>query len=153
MTRPTHILADGSAVYPEGYDPADIKPLPKGYWTKRDLAEAKGIKWQQTKKLRAKKIAAGVHVTGIGVFQSDTSSRAAISEAAFFAASDPDFEDSFTLDDNAVVTLSAGEMVAVGKEIRAHVSSCHARARDIRGQIDGAATMAALEAIDITIGW
>lgn len=41
MIRPTHLdLATGAAVFPEGYDPAGLHPLPDGYWEARDADEA-----------------------------------------------------------------------------------------------------------------
>lgn len=44
MTRPTHMTADGSLVFPEGYDPSDLTALPACYWTVHDLADAKAAR-------------------------------------------------------------------------------------------------------------
>lgn len=38
MTRPTHILPDGSVVFPAGHD--DATPLPAGYWEANDAQAA-----------------------------------------------------------------------------------------------------------------
>ena len=39
--RPTHrLIADGSLVWPDGYDPAEIEPLPAGHYDQTDLADA-----------------------------------------------------------------------------------------------------------------
>ncbi len=41
MTRPTHLhTPTGAAVFPQGHDPADLQPLPSGYWEARDTDEA-----------------------------------------------------------------------------------------------------------------
>jgi hypothetical protein len=41
VARPSHRhRASGAAVYPEGYDSADLEPLPKNYWRDRDRADA-----------------------------------------------------------------------------------------------------------------
>lgn len=137
MTRPTHLLGD-TAVFPQGYEPEDLTLIPEGYWKARDLADAKLAKWAEIKRERAAAIAGGVHVQGIGTFDSDPDSRNNVRDGE---------PGEWTLADNSVVTLDAEQLADAQASFRQHLAACHTRGRELRAAIEAAKTIKALEAL------
>jgi hypothetical protein len=66
MARPTHRLkADGSLVYPDGYDPAAIEALPANYYAAGDLADMEARLLAEVDRKR-EKLRAAVMTQGVG---------------------------------------------------------------------------------------
>lgn len=59
----------------------------------------------------------------------------------------------WTMADESVELLDAGEMIAVGLAAMAHVNACHERSRQLRAEIMAAENEADLAAVDIDSGW
>lgn len=121
------------------------------------LADAKALKWAQARRKRDAVIDAGVAVQGIGTFDSDPTSRANINGAvmmAFIAQSTAQpFLIGWKLADNSVVVLNAAQMVGAGVAVGERVAAVHAHAQTLGTAIQSAADHAALEAIDVEVGW
>lgn len=121
------------------------------------LADAKEIKWARAKRKRDAVIDAGVSVAGIGTFDSDAPSRANINGAvmmAFIAQSTAQpFAINWKLADNSVVTINVAQMIGAGVAVGERVAAVHAHAQTLGTAIQSAADHAALEAIDVEVGW
>jgi len=131
--RPTHKLADGSLVFPGGYEPEDLTLLPDGFWEAHDLAEAKARKWTAVKQWRSEILDGGFDVAGIGRFDSALESRVALLGA--------NMGDVWTLADNSQRAFGAGEVAEVLAAMRVHERTVHARSQEIRRMIDSAETI------------
>lgn len=112
--------------------------------------------WEQVRALRNEAIDAGAP-TPFGVVDSDEQARSNIPGAALGAliaksASAP-YEVTWTLLDNSTVALDADEMIGMAMAVLTHVNACHERARELRAEIEAAADMAELLAIDVAAGW
>lgn len=59
----------------------------------------------------------------------------------------------WTMEDNANIVHDAAAMIAAGVAVGQHVAACHAHALELKDEIEAAADMAALDAIDIEAGW
>lgn len=134
------LAPDGSLVYPQ-----------------RSLAESKADCWFRVKNRRAAAIAGGVNVPGIGIVQSDETSKLKISGAVQMAmiaqGAGAPFSVVWTLADNSTATLDAAQMIGMGLAVGQHEYVCHSNARNFRAQIEAAATIAEIDAIDIEAGW
>lgn len=163
------------SVYPEGSEPEPEdglqvllldERLPDGDWhvaggalvpgllDLRTLERRRSDKWEQIKAARAAAIDAPLPVPGIGTFDCDEASRANIANAALLmqtmaATLQPGEVPTidFTLADNTVATLTAGQMVEVALHMGAKVQAAHATGRLLREAIDAAATAAEVEAV------
>lgn len=120
----------------------------------RTLADRKAERWEAIKAARAAAIDAPLPVAGIGTFDCDEASRANIANAALLmqtmaATLQPGEVPTidFTLADNTVATLTAGQMVEVALHMGAKVQAAHATGRALREAIDAATTAAAVEAV------
>lgn len=91
------------------------------------------------------------------LFESDERSVARISNAALTAQSLLATGQPFSVDwvaaDNSVMTLDGPAMLGMQGALTAHAGILHGHARALKAQIDAAATMAAIAAIDINAGW
>lgn len=162
----THYIANGTAV---AYSPAAREALlappgvgfvwrPElGQWTdERDLEQARTDKWRQTK---ARRDAAeyGDFTWDGSTFNADVESRnrimGAVQLATLATAAGQPYAVVWTLADNTTRLLLAADMMAVGAALGARVGAAHARAAELRAQINAATTRSALDAIDITTGW
>jgi len=125
----------------------DNTPVPS-----RKLAMVEAIK-----NIRDAKIAGGVSVAGIGVFDSDEAARINITGAVVMAqvaiAAGSPFTMSWKLANNSLVALNAQQMISVGVAAGTHVAACHAQAQALGVAVQNAADHAALDAIDISSGW
>lgn len=63
------------------------------------------------------------------------------------------FSEEFTFADNSVGLLTAFDAIGIGRAAGQYISVVHARARELRAQINAAADIDALLAIDINAGW
>lgn len=121
------------------------------------LNEAKEAKWEVAKAIRETGKNAGVTVPGIGFVETDEPSRILINGATTMAlvagmAGQP-FHMTWTLADNTECDLDGPQMIAVGVAAGQHVGAWHGWGQTIRAAIDTAASVEALEAVDITVGW
>lgn len=114
------------------------------------------IVWEQVRKLRNAAIDAGAP-TPFGLVDSDEQARANVSGAALGAliakSAGASYSVTWTMLDNSTVDLDADDMIGLGLAILAHVNGCHERARELRTEIEAAADMAELLAIDVAVGW
>lgn len=151
-------LQDGEIIVPASDDDAFAIGLDGVLvYRQRTLDETKADCWFRVKNRRAAAIAGGVDVVGIGVVQSDETSKLKISGAVQMAmiaqsAGSP-FSVVWTLADNSTATLNAGQMIGMGLAVGQHEYACHSNARNFRALIEAAASIAEIEAIDIEAGW
>jgi hypothetical protein len=135
----------------------DATPYPGARWhvekeaweDTRTIEVAREQAWTRIKLARAAAEAADFTWDG-SAFQSDKARISGAVQMALLAqiASAP-FSIDWTLSDNAVRTLSAQDMIAVGVALGQHVAGVFEIGRQLRVQIDAAATNADLAAI----GW
>ena len=142
---------------------AALGPLPEGVptdlvlWSDdagsfvEDLATARSRRWAYIKDCRDAAEWAGAP-TPHGLFDSDPASQTklngAITAAQLAIASGDPFAIEWTCADNSTVTLDAAQMVDVGLAVLAHVNAVHQQGRTLREQIEAAATIAAIDAIN-----
>lgn len=114
------------------------------------------IVWEQVRTLRNENIDAGAP-TPFGVVDSDEQARSNVSGAALGAliakSAGVPYSVTWTMLDNSTAALDADQMIAMALAILTHVNACHERARELRAEIEAAATMAELLAINIAAGW
>lgn len=112
--------------------------------------------WEAARTLRNAAIDAGAP-TPFGVVDSDEQARSNVSGAALGAliakSAGAPYSATWTMLDNSTVTLDADGMIGLGLSVLTHVNACHERARALRTEIEAAADMAELLAIDVTAGW
>lgn len=63
------------------------------------------------------------------------------------------FSKKWRFKDDTKVTLDAQAMIGVGLSVVAHVDACQQRKNELDAAVDAAATMADLQAINISAGW
>lgn len=122
-------------------------------WVVKGMDDLRNSKWELMKAARAIAIEAPL-VTPYGTFDADVDSAANIvrtaqlmqTEAQSLAPGADPTED-FTLADNTVVRLTAGQMVQVALMLASQIKSAYARGRVVRAAIESAATPQALDAI------
>lgn len=150
-------LASASMHYVDGDSLVAFPPRPAHHawdWAGKcwvaNLAEARASKWEQIKQARESAEFGGFSCDG-RAYDSDLASvqriGGAVSMAMIAAGDGEPFSIDWTLADNAVVSLTGEEMISVGMALGAHVSDVHARARSLRAQIEGAATIEQVNAI------
>lgn len=121
------------------------------------LAIRKTNMWDRVKARRDRVVARSVTVGPLGTFDADAESRANITGAVTMAliaqgAGQP-FSINWKLANNAIATLNAAQMIAVGVAVGQHVAATHANAQSLGIAIDAAATHQDLDAIDVAAGW
>ena len=116
------------------------------WYDARNLDQIKAAQWAKIKAARSKAEYGGF-VWDESPFDSDAMSQQKIIGASQLASLTPEFEIDWTLADNTVRTLSGPDMNAVGAALGLHVNTQYAKARDLRQQIDEAATQAEVEAV------
>ena len=92
-----------------------------------------------------------------GAVQSDLASQAKINGAVLMAvlasqAGQP-FSVAWTMANNSNVLHNAAEVIAMGQAVGLYVAACHAHGGAVKAAIDAAGDFAALDAIDINVGW
>jgi hypothetical protein len=117
------------------------------------LEQAKAQKWREMKIARAAASQAPL-VTPYGTFDADIDSRNNIIQTAHLMqteaqslapASEPTVD--FTLADNSVASLTAGQMVQVALLLAAQIEAAYARGRVLRAAIEAAGTQAEIAAL------
>lgn len=138
--------------------PSDVPMLPPdefsawddvsgGWIDARSLQEKRAAKWREIKAARdAEEF--GVFVWSGHTFNADRPSVARITGAVVLAMMSPAFADSWTLADNSTLPVNAEQMMAIGAALGMHTSAAHAKAKQIRAQIE-TATESELQ----QIGW
>jgi hypothetical protein len=118
-----------------------------------DLEPARAAKWSQIKAARDAHEHGGFD-TAWGRFDSDPTSQTKLIGAAQLAsialAQGAPFGIEWTLQDNTSVPLDANQMISVGVALAAHIDAAHQRGRQLRAQIEAAATLQDLENIQWT---
>ena len=139
----------------------DAEGVPTRSWTLEpvELEQAKEAMWRAVKRQRTllTESPGATVTTPAGVVQSDARSQANINGLVTMAIlsqmTGQPFSAAFTLADNTVVNLNATQMIGLGVAVGRNVQTVYARATELREEIDAAADVAALEAIDIEEGW
>jgi hypothetical protein len=147
-----YYVQDG-VLHPKGTQPSDNHTF--DYTTKtwvdpRTLADLKTAKWAEIKAARDSAEFGTFSWDGAS-FDSDAASQSRIQGAAQLATlatinSQP-FSIDWTLADNAVRTLAAADMSAVGMAMGVHINTQHTLARLKRVAIEAAATPAEVDAV------
>lgn len=160
-TELTHYVAPGGTLVQYTTQQAAAKSSPPPYpahWSNqtmtwvddRSLPQVREDQWRLIKAARDAAEWGGFD-TPFGRFDSDPNSQAKIIGAAQLAsialAQGAPFGIEWTLQDNTSVHLDAAQMVAVGAALANHVNAVHQRGRQLRAQIEAAATIADLESI------
>jgi len=114
------------------------------------------IVWETVRALRNAAIDVGAP-TPFGAVDSDEQARSNVSGAALGAliakSAGAPYSVTWTMLDNSTAALTADGMIAMALAVLTHVDACHERARELRAEIEAAANMAELLAIDIAAGW
>lgn len=167
IARQASVVPDAAL---EGHDLADmtVLDLPGDFsWVGKtvdwdtlaivaDIEGARAAKWEAVKALRAT-VQQGGCQTPFGPAQTDLESRGLINGAVTLAmlslqAGQP-FALEFTLADNSSLMLDASSMIGLGQAVGLFVAAAHAYSVTLRALIDSAPTIAALDAIEISVGW
>lgn len=114
----------------------------------RTLQDLRDTKWTEIKRARSTAEYGGFVWDG-STFDSDAISQARIQGAVQLAGMAPSFSIDWTLQDNAVRTLSAADILAVGIALGAHVALQFSRAQALRVLVDSAESADVLDAL----GW
>lgn len=113
----------------------------------RALPQAKADAWSRIKAERERRLA-GTFTHAGHTYDIDpvNLSGASIDAREALIAGEP-WSQLWVLADNTVATLTAAEMIAVGRACKAEVSNLWATSQYLRGLIEAATTSAAIEAI------
>lgn len=93
----------------------------------------------------------GTTVAGASLL-TDRESQGLLTGAALAATLDPNYTVTWKAA-NGWVTLDAPTLIAMAQAVRAHVQACFDREKTLDDAIAAAATVADVEAVDITTGW
>lgn len=119
------------------------------------LAMLKADAWERVKAIRAAHLATAP--TPQGTAQTDVESMVKItglvSMAMIAEQQGAAFAEVFTMADDSEVTMDAATTIQFGLAVGSHVAAVHARGRELRAAIDGAADAAELDAIDLESEW
>lgn len=152
----TDLTADQPPDVPAGYEAMRVG----GAWVLRQdaqagptLEQARDDKWRQMKAARCSAISAPL-ATPFGTFDADDEARQNIihtaqlmqTQAQTLAPGAAPTVD-FTLADNTVATLTAGQMVQVALLLAARIQGAHARGRAVRAAIQAATSAQDVAAI------
>lgn len=123
-----------------------------------DLEAAQARKWGEVKQRSEAVVARGCLVLD-GSHRADTDDRslARLNSAATAAqtaiAQQQAWSDVWTMSDDEEVLVTAEQMVRMQQQVTAFVAACHARRRQLRGQVTGASSVEELNRIDVLGGW
>lgn len=135
--------------------PDDAAVLVDGAWAV-PLAVLQDRKWAAAKATR-EVLETGTAPTTLGRVQIDEASKVKINGllamARLVEEAAGTFSEQFTMADNSVVTLDSTSVRQLAMGAAMFVSDVYAHARGLRAAIEGAASAADLDAIDIETGW
>lgn len=137
----------GSAHIGGTWDGASFGPVPD----LRTLDEARTDKLAALAERRWLVETGGITVAGRRI-TTDDRSKTLIHGARTAADKDAAFSTRFKIGGQSVL-LTAPEIIAISDAVLAHVAACFDREGDLIDAIHAAADRAALDAIDITVGW
>lgn len=113
-----------------------------------DLEVMRARRWNTIRAHRDAFEHSGFDVPGFGRFDSDTASQLKLVGAAMRAALAPEgFTVQWTLQDNSVVELVAGDFADIGHALQSHLNATHQRGRALREQLDAATTIEQVNAV------
>ncbi len=148
------VLVEPTTAWPVPPTPGEVLHVVEGAlaWVNTDTVEqARSRRWAVIKAQRDAVEFGGFTWDG-SAFDSDAQSQprimGAVQMATLAAAAGQSFGLAWTLADNSVRTLDGADMIAVGLALGAHVGTAHAIARTLREQIEAAATVEDVAAID-----
>jgi len=95
---------------------------------------------------------AGVMI-GARLFLTDAITQGKLTGAVVAAILDPAYSVNWKLNDGSFVTFQAGDLIAAGQAVRAHIQGCFDREKFLIEAIAAAGTMEQLAAIDLDSGW
>lgn len=108
------------------------------------LAKLADVRWQHE--------VGGTTMGGMHI-QTDRETRANYVAAAMAASTDPTFAVTWKLINGTFVNLDGAQIQAAMGAVLAHVRDCYANEQAIALQVEAAADLDALRAIDLTSGW
>lgn len=119
--------------------------------TSTPLDEARTRRWALIKLQREEFIARPIDLAGVGKFDADPKSaeniKGAVQLAILAQAAGQPWQVDWTMFDNSVRSLTAGEVIALGQALGQRVDQAHQTARTLRAAIEAAQTVAQLEVI------
>lgn len=112
------------------------------------LDQAKNLAWESIKATR-QNLLSGTFTHGGNVYDVDpvNIAGAAVDAREALTAGETSWSQAWVLSNNTVVTLTAEQMIALGRAAKAVVSNLWATSQYLRGQIEAATTVAEVEAI------
>lgn len=120
----------------------------------RSLEEAKVLKWAEIKKVRTQLEFAPFECAGF-VYDGDQRSRERIASAVTLAmlakSTGQSYLETWTLENNTTVQLTADQMIAVGAALGARVSLIFDTARILREQIDAAQSVEEIDSLNFNL--
>jgi hypothetical protein len=117
------------------------------------LRSAKALLKHQAK-LKRDAVRDGGLTTTFGAVDTDLVSRVNISGAVQMASiAGEAFSQEWRMADDAIVTLDAEDMIALGVAVGQFVAECQTRKNVLDALVDAAEDLAGLEAIDVQAGW
>lgn len=131
-----------------------LGPLPDGWSFDKPLPpleDAKAALWDTVKQRRAE--ASAVVLFDGHAYQTDLDSRTNLAGARSLVASGAVSEISWTTADNVEIIHDAASLEALWLAGAAHIATCFDHAKALRVEIDAAPDHAALDAINIEVGW
>lgn len=148
----------------EGYEaiPIDAAPdLNQMAWSgtgwEADVHCVRAIRWEEAKEVYVARIGAGFALDGIGRVQTNAESREAIynlaDEAREKIAAGEAWSTGFKNEANVYVTVTAEQIVAVYRELRAFLGECWSVKEAIGAALASAVTAEQILAIDVTAGY
>lgn len=119
-----------------------------GWVDRRTLAQAKASAWETVKGEREQRLL-GTFTHAGSTYDIDPTnlSGASIDAREALIADEAGWTQAWVLSDNTTVTLTAAEMIAVGRACKAAVSDLWATSQYLRGMIDAATTVEEVDAV------
>jgi hypothetical protein len=118
------------------------------------LVEMKDAKCAEIRNLRWLKEVGGIVLNGVAI-RTDENSQTKINGAVTLLMLDPEMAgiDNWEATPGNFVTLPRATMEAVGMAVGQHIQACFTRSRELSDLVVNANSRAAVEAVDITVGW
>jgi hypothetical protein len=153
---PTHrLLADGSLVFPVGYDAAEIEALSAAEIADVDLNAARRIKLGQVSSAFSRQIMRGCS-SPKGLVDCDDKACNRVANAIFMRDKlgvPAEDTENWTMHDGSKIEHDYAELVALGAAIATGFKAYFAQKQAIEQAIGAATSTADVAAIDINSGW